>query len=177
MGTLVITTAEIAARVIAGLIDSVETRQTTIARFRETVEQAVTELDPDRTRDTRPSWLNDIPRWVRLADPLDRFRRAYDDLLILEAQAGETVNGLRAAFTGSVPRPPVTAAHRFLADLAGRRDEHVRQMTLAERRLRPRLQPGTAAAVRSTIRELRHQNDITAAQLERLHLLLLMSGD
>ena len=169
--------AEITVRVIAGLIDLSERRAAIVAPLADLIRQAVDELDPDHVRDSRPTWLADLPRWARL-DAFDRLRKATDDLRLLEVQAEEVIQDLRASFT--VPNPAHRAlgltparAYEMLVRMAERRAELVTTMARSEKSLRPRLTKPTSAALRRALRRLGASETDAAGQRAALGFLLL----
>lgn len=169
--------AEIAARVVAGLIDMAEQRAELMAQLSDAVRLAVDDADPDHLRDTQPTWLQDRPAWIRL-DPLDRVRLAHDRLLVLEIQAREIVMDLRGMLAlrpvGSPERPvgyTPARAHRESIEMAGRRAEILSELVNAERRLRASLQPVTSERLRKCIRALQQAEKDDTGRLARLSAL------
>src|SRR5579875_3258812 len=100
--------AEIAARIVATLLDLAEERAVMVDQLGGFVRQAVEELDPECLRDTDPTWWQDLPPWFRL-DAFDRLRQAFDQIKVLEVQAGVVVHDLRGMLAlrpvGSPERP------------------------------------------------------------------------
>lgn len=166
---------EVAVLVIAGLIDGCERRSEVMGPLTVAVRRAVAEIDPDRLRDTRPTWWQDLDPWARL-DALDRLRLSHDNLLLLEEQAGEITMGLRSILT------PHTAAaytyrqdHQRLVRMAAQRGVHLNRLRLAAKRLRPRLSDDVAAELSRCRREFLAQEKRGERQLHRLGALLSMA--
>ena len=173
--------AEVAVRVIAALIEISEARAAAIVPLSALVALAVDELDPDHLRDTRPTWLQDLPPWARL-DALDRLRRAHDQLLVLEVQAGTVTTDLRASLTIGTAHPAFRPlgltppkAHAMLIGMAERRSEILTAMGLAERCVRRRLTEATSVGLRAAMRVLEHEE--TAAAKQQARLSILIPGD
>lgn len=162
--------AEIALRVVAALIDIAERRAEAMTGLSAAVQAAVDELDPNRTRDSRPTWWEDLPAWQRL-DAFDRLRKAHDQLLLLEVQAGSVVDGLREMVAGRAAGSPL-AAWTEMEGLAERRRGMLEDLSRAERGVRARLQPGTSSLLRSAGRWMCEEEDRAAAQRARLGDLL-----
>lgn len=166
-------TIEVAVLVIAGLLDTAERRAETVTPLQSAIAAAVEELDPDHLRDTRPTWWVEMDRWARL-DALDRLRYSGDQIFVLEAQAQEIADGLRDMLT---PRPAGRWTWRedyhTLCRIASERGVHLERLRLAERRLRPRLAVGTAAALRDARRRLVAEELCGARQRERLGRLMV----
>jgi hypothetical protein len=172
--------AEIAATVVVKLIELADRRLTMMAGLTAVVTAAVDELDPHRERDTSPTWWQDLPPWHSL-DSLDRLRRAHDQLLVLEVQSAEVVHDLRGllnlAAVGSPARPhgwTPGRAHTEMMRLALRRGEMVRDASLAERVLRPKLTKPISAGLRNGLRALIAEESV--AQEERVRLSELLTA-
>jgi hypothetical protein len=170
--------AEIAVRVVAGLLDISERCVEATIPLTAAVATAVEELDPGHERDTRPTWLQELPPWARL-DAFDRLRKADDDLRLLEVEAAEVVKDLRESFTTPNPahRPLGLSpgkAHAMLARQADRRAEIMTGMALAERSLRPQLTVPASAALRRAMRRLCASE--TAANERRAGLGFLLAA-
>ena len=153
MGNNQLPPGEVAARVIVALVEMSERRAALLPPLTAAVELAVAELGDGR--DTNPAWRQELNIWK--IDTFDRLRVAHDDLLILEAQAGDIVQGLRALLDptadhrSSLPPP---RAHELLAGIADRRAVYLKRLGLAIRGLRPRLTDGTVARLRAAHRAL-----------------------
>jgi hypothetical protein len=170
---------EIAVRVVVALIEMAERRSRTIPNLTAAVEAAVGELDPDHLRDTSPTWFQDLPPWHQI-DSFDRLRRAHDQLLVLEIQAGEIIYDLRGVFrlaaVGSAARPhgyTPARAHAELMRMALRRGEMLADLGKAERVLRPRLSGGTSRRLRAVLRAVIGQE--LAAREEQVRLTELLT--
>lgn len=168
---------EVGIEVVAGLIAISGQRERAINDLRSCVEKAIRELDPRHERDRSSTWWQDH-RWAR-PDPFDRFRRAFEDLWLLEIQAREVVAGLRSMLVPTLVRPstvatPVEALGR-LVWLAERRLEDLRRLELAERAVKPGLTPSTASSVRRAIREMRAEEQRGSEYRGRLARLLSMA--
>ena len=122
---------EVAVLVIAGLIDGCDRRAEAMIPLTAAVAAAVAELAGGRN--TAPTWRQELDPWH--LDALDRLRLAHDDLLILEAQAGEIVLGLRAMLTPGA-RLTYGADYRRLTWMAEQRKMYLERLRLAENRLR-----------------------------------------
>lgn len=175
--------AEIAARVVVGLIEIAERRALLVPSLSAAVVVAVDELDPDRVRPSSPTWWVDLPPWTVL-DSFDRLRRAHDQLLVLEVQAGEVVQDLRGlimlAAVSSPARPLGYTPGKALAVLMRmglRRAEMLGDMAKAERVLRPRLSRPTSAVLRRGMREMVRQELRAQDEKVRLQELLTPATD
>lgn len=175
--------AEIAATVSVTLIALADQRQERIHALSTVVTQAVMELDPEHRRDHSPTWWQDLPAWQSL-DSFDRFRRAHDQLVVLEVQAKFVTEDLRGGFALApvgTPRRPVgyspQRALTVLMQMALRRAEMLDDMEKAERLLRPKLRPETARGVRAQLRMVRGQEDEAHDQFVRLQELLTAPSD
>lgn len=166
---------EVALLVIAGLIDGSERRKEAIAPLRAAVAAAIDELDPDRLRDSRPTWWQEMDRWVRL-DAFDRLRYSADQIFVLEEQAEEIVRGLHEMLTPrAVGQWTYRRDYRTLCRMAEQRGVHLERLRLAERRLRPRLAAGTSAQLREARRQLVAEEKRGGRQRDRLGQLLSMA--
>lgn len=170
---------EVGVEVVAGLIAVGAQRERVIDNLRVAVEAAVVELDPDGRRNRTPTWFVELDPWVKL-DSYDRMRKSYEDLMLVEEQAAEIVAALRTMLTPHVVRAdrrPLTprSAYDQLGRLAGRRADYATKLANAERRLRGRLRPETAAGLRRALRELRDEDRRGAVLRDRLGRLLTMA--
>lgn len=170
--------AEIAARVVCALIDMSEQRGQRVEALSKVVARAVEEIDPTGERDHTPTWWQDMPAWMRL-DAFDRFRRAHDQLAVLEAQASMVVQDLRGMLAlkpvGSAERPvgyTPAKAHAALLAMAPRRAEMLEDLRKAERLLHAKMSKATAAAVRHELREIDRSEKRAAAARDKLSLLI-----
>lgn len=173
-----VSNAEVAARVVAGLLDMSDRRNGLMAGLSAVVRTAVDELDPGHERDSSPTWWVDLPPWARL-DSFDRLRRAHDQLAVLEVQAGIVVQDLRGlirlAPVGSPARPlghSPAKAHADLVAMHARRAGILADLGKAERVLRPKLSRPTAAGLRGTLRILAVEQATAERDLLRLAGLL-----
>lgn len=165
---------EVAVLVIAGLIDGCERRAEAMAPLTDAVTATVDELDPNHERDTSPTWWHEMDRWRRL-DALDRLRLAHDSLYLLEQQAAEIVMGLRAMLAPHPVTFSYRADHGRLCRMAEKRAVHIERLRLAEKRLRPKLQPATSGQLRQHRRALIVEENRGRLQLARLDALLSMA--
>lgn len=175
--------AEVAARVVVGLIEIAERRARVIPQLSAAVTDAVNELDPDGRRDSSPTWWSDLPPWTVL-DSFDRLRRAHDQLVVLEVQAGIEVLDLRGflvlAPVNTPARPYGHSPGRALAvlmSMARNRGQMLGDMAKAERVLRPRLAAATSAGLRSVLRTVIGQESIAQEERVRLAELLIPPTD
>ena len=170
--------SDVGVEVVAGLIAIASQRQRAVNALRAQVEAAVQELDPAGLRDHSATWSADHP-WAR-PDAFDRFRRAFEDIMLLEVQANEITDGLRSMLNPTAVRrldvPTPVIAHRRLARMAERRLEEIGRLQRALRAVRPGLTAATAAGVRCCIREMLTEETRAADYRDTLGRLLSM-GD
>ena len=169
---------EVATRIVGTLLDLADDRARMVDQLGAVVRLAVEELDPDHERDTRPTWWQDRNPWARM-DPLDRLRFGFDQIQVLEAQAGVVVNDLRGMLAlrpvGSLERPigyTPARAHTELLAMGRRRRQEFARMNLAERRLRANLTRATAGHIRGYVRDFEKQEAESEAAHARLSALL-----
>lgn len=172
-----ITPGEVAARVVVALIDASERRGELMTDLSQAVRVSVEELDPNHELNSDPTWWADHP-YVR-PNAFYRLRLQHDQLLVLEAQAGEVVKDLRGGLglrpVGSMERPvgyTPARAHGALLKMAQRRAQLLRDLRLTVRCLRPGLTAETAARLRWLLRAFESQEKVDQVQLARLGVML-----
>lgn len=166
---------EAVVRVVCALIEISEARARLMPSLSASVAEMVAELDPNHERSTVPTWWEDLPPWYKL-DSFDKMRRAHDQLLVLDIQAGEIVYELRGLFRAqSAPSgwSPMRA-HTELAGLAVRRKKLYKAIAGPERVLRPRVSPTTSALLRASLRALVAQEAAADETRQSLTELLLI---
>lgn len=169
---------EIAARVVAGLLQLAEDCAERVDELEVAVRQAVAEIDPLGARDPDPPWWPTPPGWKRL-DGFTRFRSGLDRIKLLEVQTGVVISDLRgwlALRPVGTPERPVgytpARAHAELLALATERAVLLEDMSLAERSVRADVTEATSTAVRAALRAFQGHEAAAGAQRARLSSLL-----
>ena len=170
---------DVGVEVVAGLIAVAAQRERAIDTLRSAVEAVIEELDPANQRNRDATWFHDLDAWVRL-DPFDRLRKSYEDLMLVEAQAADIVNGLRSMLNPMVVRADLRVltprqAYEQLGRLAEHRAGNVKKLKNAERRVNQHLRPDTSKELRRALREIEEEEARGRSYRERLGRLLSMA--